>query len=453
MAAKPGAIAIIPAAGRGERSGLSIPKQYHRLGGKTMLAHSVLALAGFEKITAVLVVLDPHDEDWVRYGLDQELQGLPHVIALKIGGASRRDSVLAGLQLAAAALTGSGHDNPWVMVHDAARPGLTQDHLQRLWHALNPAASTQSATSAPSTQSAPSAPSARSTSKADHFSGGILALPVADTLKKGVGVSAANDHSENANNPDTVQMPVQVESTINRQQLWAAQTPQMFRLAGLITAYEQSPHATDEASAIEAAGGHVQLIPGSPLNLKLTQPEDFLLMEAFMASTASNTNALPPFAIGQGFDVHALVKGRPLIIGGVTIPFDKGLDGHSDADVLLHAITDAILGAAGLGDIGRHFPDTDPAYRGADSKALLTESVARVQKAGWVVSQIDATIIAQAPKISPYAGQMQAAIAQCCGMQPARVNIKGKTTEQLGFTGRGEGIAAQAVAMLTRLPA
>lgn len=155
-----------------------------------------------------------------------------------------------------------------------------------------------------------------------------------------------------------------------------------------------------------------------------------------------------PFSIGQGFDVHALVEGRPCIMGGVTIPFAKGLLGHSDADVLLHAVTDAILGAAGLGDIGRHFPDTDPQWKGADSRALLRGAMDKVRAAGWKVGNVDCTIICQAPKILPHAPAMQANIAADLGIEPAQVNIKGKTTEQLGFTGRGEGIAAQAVAML-----
>lgn len=152
--------------------------------------------------------------------------------------------------------------------------------------------------------------------------------------------------------------------------------------------------------------------------------------------------------IGQGFDVHALVAGRPLVIGGVTIPFEKGLDGHSDADVLLHAITDAILGAAGLGDIGRHFPDTDPAFKGADSRKLLREAAARIGKAGFTVVNIDCTIIAQAPKMAPHVAVMTAHIASDCGIDASRVNVKAKTTERLGFTGRGEGIAAEAVALI-----
>ena len=158
-----------------------------------------------------------------------------------------------------------------------------------------------------------------------------------------------------------------------------------------------------------------------------------------------------PFRIGQGFDVHALVEGRKLILGGVDIPFHKGLLGHSDADALLHAVTDAILGAAGLGDIGRHFPDTDAAFKGADSRVLLREAMRRVREAGWEVVNVDATIVAQAPKISPHAAAMVANIAADLGIETGSVNIKGKTSEQLGFTGRQEGIATQAVALLTRI--
>ncbi len=160
-----------------------------------------------------------------------------------------------------------------------------------------------------------------------------------------------------------------------------------------------------------------------------------------------------PFRIGQGFDVHALVPGRPLIIGGVTIPFSRGLLGHSDADVLLHTITDAVLGAAGLGDIGRHFPDTDPRFEGVDSRVLLREAAAAARAAGWVTVNVDATVIARAPRILPHVPVMVANIAADLGVDPAVVNVKGKTTEKLGFTGRGEGIAAQAVALMARVGA
>ena len=354
---------------------------------------------------------------WQAEGLDDELAAWPQVIAVRIGGVSRRDSVRAGCALVQDAIhqqvTGSAHQeslgasaaNPWVLVHDAARPGVTPASLQRLWDTVTQSVGTE-----------------------DGMSGGILAMPIADTLKR----ARQTDSGTTA-----------VADTLDRSMMWAAQTPQMFSLKDLMRAYEMAPTATDEASAIEAAGGDVLLVMGDAKNVKLTQPDDFLLMEAVMAQQV-------PFAVGQGFDVHALVTGRPLIIGGVTIPYDKGLDGHSDADVLLHAITDAIFGAASLGDIGRHFPDTDPAFKGADSAALLKEAVRRVREKGWRVVQIDATVIAQAPKISPYAGQMQAVIGACCGLAPEAINIKGKTTEKLGFTGRGEGIAAQAIAMLVR---
>ena len=431
---KAGAIAIVPAAGKGSRSGLAIPKQYQRIGGRAMLAHSVAALAAFESIAVVLVILDPEDSLWQTSGLEQELGAFSKIIAVKIGGASRRDSVLAGLMMARDALrdylNAPQEDalmqaGPWVLVHDAARPGLTQPLLQRLWSAVSELPSLNA--------------------------GGILALPVADTLKHAAQSPAPENRLNTSKQGSAGSLATaDVHHTVDRDQLWAAQTPQMFRLLSLIKAYESAPQATDEAAAIEAFGGTVRLVAGSVFNLKLTQPDDFLLMEATMAQ-GNQINGALPFAIGQGFDVHALVEGRPLIIGGVTIPFEKGLLGHSDADVLLHAITDAILGAAGLGDIGRHFPDSDPAFKGADSKQLLIEAVNRAKAAGWAVGQVDCTVIAEAPKIAPHAAKMQAVIADCCGVAPAQINIKGKTTEQLGFTGRGEGIAAQAVAMLRRL--
>ena len=431
-----GAIALVPAAGRGLRAGLAIPKQYQQIAGKTMLSRSVLALADFPSIAAVLVVLDPHDTHWQSLSLDQELHDHTRVIAVKRGGASRRDSVLAGLGLVQRALESNAPAkanrlDPWVLVHDAARPGLSVAALARLWAAVSE-----------DTQAGVAAGSAESTESI--HGGAILALPIADTVKREAVADALL--------LQTSARPT-VGSTVPREHLWAAQTPQMFRCAELVQAYHSAAQATDEASAIEAAGGRVALVLGETCNLKVTQPEDFLIMEALMSAAEGAGDRGLPIAIGQGVDVHALVAGRPLILGGITIPYEKGLDGHSDADVLLHAITDAILGAAGMGDIGRHFPDSDPAFKGADSRVLLGESVKRVQAAGWRVGQIDATVIAQAPKISPYAAQMQASIAACCQIAPSQVNIKGKTTEHLGFTGRGEGIAAQAVAMLVRHPA
>ena len=399
------AVAILPAAGKGERSGLTLPKQYHRLAGQTLLERSIRAVSRHPAVALILVVLSPDDQHWEASGLESSLGDLNQIIALPIGGSSRRDSVMAGLSILSESISDQG-PSPWVLVHDAARPGLSAESLSRLWDEV------------------------RAADSGHPFFGGILATPIADTVKRSSPSSAS------------VQS---VSQTISREGLWAAQTPQMFRARDLLTAYQRAPDATDEASAIEACQGQVLLVPGAMTNLKLTQPDDFTFMEAWMSQSQP-----PSFGIGSGFDVHRLVEGRPLIIGGVQIPFDKGLDGHSDADVLLHAITDAILGAAGMGDIGRHFPDTDPTYRGADSRLLLAEVVRRVAEAGWRVSQIDATVIAQAPKISPHAQAMQQVIASTCEMPVTRVNIKGKTTEHLGFTGRGEGIAAQAVAMVVR---
>ncbi len=436
----PRAVAVIPAAGQGSRSGLGLPKQYYRLAGQTMLGRSIRALAALDTLALIVVVVRPDDTGWMEHDLDTELNGLDHVIAVPIGGATRRDSVMAGCNALQEVLNtlgkNSGEVDPWVLVHDAARPGLDAESLLRLWSVL-----CELSSEGASTERRPSG-----------ISGAILATPVSDTLKHAVVQT---------------ELPY-VGGTVDRSALWAAQTPQAFQLNELLFAYARCSESTDEASAIEAAGGRVRLVQGDGFNLKLTQPNDFQLMEALIQSESnqseSNQNVFtkgsamkhettpmnPPFAIGQGFDVHALVEGRPLVIGGVTIPYHLGLDGHSDADVLLHAITDAILGAAGMGDIGRHFPDTDAQFRGADSRLLLEEAVRRVAENGWAVAQIDATVIAQAPKISPFAGAMVSVIATACGLPQAQVNIKGKTTEKLGFTGRGEGIAAQAIAMLVR---
>ena len=404
-------VAVIPAAGRGQRSGLALPKQYHELHGQTVLGMSIRALAQLSEIAVIVVVLDPEDQHWESSHLARELSDLQQVVTVAVGGLTRAASVVAGLKCIAQAV--GQRKDLWVMVHDAARPAVSEASLQTLWQ--------------------------RCQGLYDDAEGAILAMPIADTVKRVDPEAAA---------------PI-VAQTLDRKTLWSAQTPQVFRLAPLIAAYERDMTATDEASAMERAGGRIHLVQGDASNIKLTTPGDIILIEALMnnpqSSLAKSSAASPTIAIGQGFDVHALTTGRPLILGGVEIPFEKGLAGHSDADVLLHAITDAILGAAGLGDIGRHFPDTDPAYRGADSRMLLRQAAAKVAAKGWQVTQIDATVIAQQPKIAPYAEQMAQSIADCVGTAQGCINIKGKTTEHLGFTGRGEGIAAQAVAMLSRL--
>jgi 2-C-methyl-D-erythritol 4-phosphate cytidylyltransferase/2-C-methyl-D-erythritol 2,4-cyclodiphosphate synthase len=292
-------------------------------------------------------------------------------------------------------------DADWVWVHDAARPGVEAESLERLRDAVR-----------------------------DDRVGGLLAQPVADTVKRGGAGRAI--------------------TTVERDGLWLAQTPQVFPLGTLRHALERHHRVTDEASAIEATGRTPLLVAGSRRNFKVTTMDDLHAMRDALASAAAGTDAEPPWRIGQGWDVHALVPGRALVIGGTTIPHASGLLGHSDADVLLHAITDALLGGAGLGDIGRHFPDTDARFAGADSRVLLREALQRVRAAGWRPANVDCTVVAQAPKLAPYVPAMVEAIAADLGLPASRVNVKAKTSERLGYAGRGEGISAQAVVMLAR---
>lgn len=392
-----------------------------------MLERSIRALAPLAQIDAfagILVVVSPEDSYWEKEGLGTRLQAalgneFP-VMACAIGGASRRDSVLAALTLLQTAL-GSEADRDWVMVHDAARPGLSSDALMRLWSAVH------------ATES-----------------GGLLALPVPDTVKRqgAVGqddpINRPGEHRQAGRDPvpeNNAAIPT-VAQTLSREGLWLAQTPQMFRLAPLSQALAVAPLATDESSAMENLGVCPILVEGEWANRKFTYEKDFTDFSDMTTSAAPNAWPL----IGQGFDVHALVEGRRLVLGGVAIPYEKGLLGHSDADALLHAICDALLGAAGLGDIGRHFPDSAAAYKDADSRVLLRDVVAKLKGLGLAPHQIDATIIAQAPKMAPHIAQMVANIQADCG--GARVNVKATTTEWLGFTGRGEGIACQAVALV-----
>jgi 2-C-methyl-D-erythritol 4-phosphate cytidylyltransferase/2-C-methyl-D-erythritol 2,4-cyclodiphosphate synthase len=379
--------ALIPAAGQGIRAGAQGPKQYRTVAGAPMLVHAVRALLADPRVDTVFVVLAADDEGFasLEWGGDAA-----RVAPLYCGGPSRRDSVFNGL----VAMANVVDPDDWVLVHDAARPCLERDVLARLIDTVS----------------------------GDDV-GGLLALPVADTLKRG-GDDA------------------RIVATEPRAGRWGAQTPQMFRHGTLLEALGAATDVTDEAAAVERLGLRPVLVPGSTRNLKVTFPDDFATAERLLEGRTMR--------IGQGFDVHALVEGRPLVIGGVTIPFERGLLGHSDADVLLHAVTDALLGAAALGDIGRHFPDTDARYRGADSRVLLREAAARVRAAGYAVVNVDATIVAQAPRMAPHIPAMVANIAADLGLAEGTVNVKAKTTERLGFAGRGEGIAAEAIAALVR---
>jgi 2-C-methyl-D-erythritol 4-phosphate cytidylyltransferase / 2-C-methyl-D-erythritol 2,4-cyclodiphosphate synthase len=391
--------AVVPAAGSGSRFGGEVPKQYALLGGVHVLNRTVRTLLAEQRIEKIYVAVAPDDTRAAQVLAHEVASGRVRVIAS--GGETRARTVRNALT----AVTGGGaKSDDWVLVHDAARPGLDTGSLGRLIDTLK-----------------------------DHQVGGLLALPVADTIKRQAKDSAQNGEA-------------MVESTVYRAGLWQAQTPQMFRVGllaqALSEALQDEADPTDEAQAMERSGHAPLLVAGTRNNFKITVQEDLDAMEKLMGAVT------PKIRVGEGFDVHALVPGRKLIIGGVEIAHPTGLLGHSDADVLLHAMTDALLGAAGLGDIGKHFPDTDKEFAGADSLKLMAEAYKRVQAAGFTLLNIDATIIAQAPKMATHIPKMIERIAAALDIEPDAINIKAKTTEKLGFTGRQEGIAAQAVAMV-----
>ena len=405
IGAEPRFFALVPCAGSGSRAGSDGPKQYTPLAGRPLVAHTLAALAQVPQLAATLVVLAPDD---ARF--EQAVPGFAGERGwiARLGGASRAETVANGL----AELRARGvlaHD--WVLVHDAARCLLRPEWVARLLAAC-----------------------------VDDEVGGLLALPVADTLKQQQADDAAG----------------RVGTTLDRQGKWAAQTPQMFRLGllepALRAARQSGLGITDEASAVEALGHAPLLVRGEFENFKVTWPGDFLLAERLLQQAQAMTPrpaATPALRIGEGWDIHQLVSGRPLVLGGVTIPHSHGLLGHSDADALLHAITDALLGAAGLGDIGRHFPDTDPALTGADSGVLLVECARRVGAAGWMIVNLDATVIAQAPRLAPHIPAMVARIAGLLGLGLDQVNVKAKTAEKLGPVGEGRAIEARAVCLLS----
>lgn len=425
-------VAIVPAAGVGARMGADRPKQYLKIDHRTVLELTVQSLLDTERFARVVVVVAPHDHQ------ARQLPGLAdaRVAVVPVGGASRRDSVLAGLRW----LDQSGliRAQDWVWVHDAARPGIAAPELQRLEAALQ-----------------------------TDLDGALLAMPVADTLRREALKSAPEQVAQaTGQGPEARARTADcawAADTVSREGLWQAQTPQVFRFQALVAALQRHPQVTDEAQAMQLEGARVGLVEGSRHNFKITTPDDLQAMRAVLSNVGSpqTLDALThhlaggqagqgDWRIGQGWDVHALVPGRALILGGVKVPFDRGLLGHSDADVLLHAITDALLGAAGLGDIGHHFPDTDPEFAGADSRVLLREAARRTRAQGWSLVNLDATIVAQSPRLAPHLPAMRAHLAEDLGLDGHRVNVKAKTSERLGFAGRGEGIEAHAVVLLTR---
>ncbi len=389
--------AIVAAGGAGQRAG--VPKQWLVLGGETVLRRSARVLAGCGAVDEVVAVVPAAD---VARG-EAELAGLGKPVRVVAGGEMRADSVRSGLDAAAACAV--------VLVHDAARPFASQALAERVADA------------------------------AARDGAALAAVPVTDTVKRAVqDPGPAPDGLRPG--PDAARW--RVAETLDRRVLWLAQTPQGFRRDLLVRAYAaagaDASAATDECALVERMGAAVTLVPGEPGNFKITSPGD---VERARAAVEA------PVAMGVGYDTHRFAPGRRLVLGGVEFEGD-GLLGHSDADVCAHAIGDAVLGAAGLGDLGRHFPDTDPRWKGVSSLALLGEIARLARGRGWRVGNADVTLAARRPKIAPRAEEMRARLAGALGVAPAQVNVKATTGEEMGFVGRGEGIAAHAVALLVR---
>ena len=370
--------ALIVAAGKGERAGGGVPKQYRLLGGKPVLRWAVESLIRHPAVQSARVVIGEGQQELANAALE----GLD-VGATIEGGAERADSVRAGLAMIEADA---------VLVHDAARPFCPSGVVDRLLASL------------------------------EFHEGAAPVLPVGDTLAR-VGES--------------------IEELVDRNGMVRVQTPQAFRLDRLRTAYGQwsGPPPTDETTVVRAAGMTVAAVQGDAALEKLTLPSDFERAEQWLAGRLSPRT-------GTGFDVHAFAGEGPIMLGGIEVPHNRGLAGHSDADVVLHAITDALLGAAGLGDIGEHFPPSDPRWKGADSSLFLSHATQLLRARGAIIDHVDCTIVAEAPKIGPHRSAMRARIAGIAGLSIDQVSIKATTTEGLGFTGRREGIAAQAVASI-----
>ena len=381
------ATAIIPAAGTGARMGRERPKQFLDLCGRPILAHTLEVFERCAEIDRVILVTA---SEWVdfcserivrRYGL-RKIQG---VIA---GGAERQDSVYAGLQLI--------DGDEIVVVHDAVRPFVEPSKV------------------------------AESIERCRETGAVIVAVPPKDTIKIGAGGT--------------------VQETLDRRRLWSVQTPQTFSREVLRTAYDRafrdSVYGTDDASLVERTGHPVHILLGSYENLKITTVEDLEIAETMLQKDARRGQNI---RVGQGYDVHRLVEGRPLVLGGIQIPFDRGLLGHSDADVLCHAVADALLGAMACGDIGVHFPDTAPQFEGISSLILLTKVGEIVRGRTGAILNVDSTILAQEPKLASLLPEMRRNIARALAVDVDRISIKATTTEELGFVGRREGIAAQAV--------
>lgn len=361
--------AIITAGGKGTRMGTDVPKQFLRLGGKTILEMSIDSFLNEEMVDRIIVTL-PESE------IERAKEILPDGVTIIPGGSERQDSVYAALMAA------NLDPDDIVLIHDGVRPYVDSEIIS-------------------------------ATIEGAYENGAVTcAIPSTDTIR----------HLE--------------LGTLDRSKLYRIQTPQGFRGEVILSAYAKAKaegfYGTDDAGLAERYGAEVKIVPGRESNIKITTKEDLPMKTR----------------IGTGFDVHRLVEGRKLILGGVEIPYEKGLEGHSDADVAIHALMDALLGAAALPDIGRLFPDTDDSYKGISSLILLEKVGEKLKEAGFQISNVDVTIICQAPKLAPHIESMKENIAKALALEPRYVGLKVTTTEKLGFTGRGEGIAAEAVCLL-----
>jgi 2-C-methyl-D-erythritol 4-phosphate cytidylyltransferase/2-C-methyl-D-erythritol 2,4-cyclodiphosphate synthase len=411
--------AIIAAGGRGHRFGNAEPKQLLSIGGRPILERSIAAFAWHPSIDAIVVALPQELADQPPAYLRSAQASARHggkPLSVVAGGARRQDSV-------ANAFAAADWQSDVIVIHDAARPFASADLI------------------------------ARTVAAAAESGAAVAAVQSRDTVKR------ANEGSGAVPGVNRT-----VIETLARDTIYLAQTPQAFQRDVLRRALEigarDGVDATDEAALVELAGLPVRLVDGDAWNIKITTAEDMTLGEAIAArdgtqSTPQSTIRNPQSGLpartgraGTGYDLHRLVAGRPLILGGVTIPAERGALGHSDADVVCHAVTDAILGAAGLGDIGRQFPDSDPRWKDANSIGLLQNVVALVRVQGFEVGNVDVTVILEAPKIRDHVDAMRASLASALGIDVARVSVKGKTNEGVDAVGRGEAIAAHAIALI-----
>ncbi len=382
--------AIIAAGGRGQRFGSARPKQLLTLDGRPILERSVALFLGHPDVDEIVVAL-PAD---IAADPPPYLRAASKPVRIVAGGARRQDSVANGFLAVS-------EQSVVVIVHDAARPFASADLVSRTIAA------------------------------AVESGAALAAVPASDTVK------LTGDRL--------------VIETLPRESIYLAQTPQAFRreiLRDALALGETGGEATDEASLAERAGHAVRVVEGEPGNIKITVPEDLTVAEALARRRASAARR-PAIRVGTGYDLHRLVDGRPLVLGGVRIASERGLEGHSDADVVCHAVTDAVLGAAAKGDIGRHFPDTDPAWKGASSVDLLRRAVGTLRTAGFAVVNVDVVVVAESPKLWPFVEAMRANLADAMGVAVYAVSVKRKTNEGVDATGRGDAIACHAVALIT----